>query len=110
MRVFGVSTGDELTYRRWVRIFCILLPLLFLASFAFFKTPKELVLAGGFMGALMLPLLGVAALYFRYRRCDARLIPGKIWDVGLWVSVAGLFVAGGFALYTKVVAELISGK
>lgn len=110
LRVFGVSTGDELTYRRWVRIFCILLPLLFLASFAFFKTPKELVLAGGFMGALMLPLLGVAALYFRYRRCDIRLIPGKIWDVGLWVSVAGLFVAGGFALYTKVVAELIGGK
>jgi Mn2+/Fe2+ NRAMP family transporter len=110
LRVFGVSTGDEATYRRWVRIFCIILPLLFLASFAFFKTPKELVLAGGFMGALMLPLLGVAALYFRYRRCDARLIPGKLWDVGLWISVAGLFVAGGFALYTKVVTELIGGR
>jgi hypothetical protein len=62
------------------------------------------------MGALMLPLLGVAALHFRYQRCDARLSPGKLWDVGLWVSVAGLFVAGGFALYTKVVAELIGGK
>jgi Mn2+/Fe2+ NRAMP family transporter len=102
LRVFGVSKGDEKTYRLWVRLFCIGLPLLFLASYAFFKTPKQLVLAGGFMGALMLPLLGVAALYFRYRRCDARLVPGKLWDIGLWISIVGLFIAGGYALYDKV--------
>ena len=106
LRVFGVSSGGEAAYRYWVRVFCITLPLLFLASSAFFQAPKELVLAGGFMGALMLPLLGVAALYFRYRRCDARLVPGKVWDFSLWVSCAGLFVAGGYALYSKVVAEL----
>jgi hypothetical protein len=93
----------------WVRGFNIVLPLLFLASFAFFKAPKQLVLAGGFMGALMLPLLGVAALYFRYRRCDARLLPGRLWDIGLWLSCAGLFIAGGYALYSKVVLDLIGG-
>ncbi len=106
LRLFGLSNGDEKAYRFWVRIFCIALPLLFLGSYAFFKAPKQLVLAGGFMGALMLPLLGVAALYFRYRRCDARLVPGKLWDIGLWVSIAGLFVAGGYALYSKVI-ELV---
>lgn len=106
LRVFGVSNGDESTYRWWVRAFCIALPLLFLASYAFFKAPKQLVLAGGFMGALMLPVLGVAALYFRYRRCDARLVPGKLWDIGLWISIAGLFVAGGYALYSKLTEVL----
>ncbi|MFK7852316.1 MAG: Nramp family divalent metal transporter [Akkermansiaceae bacterium] len=109
LRVFGVAKNDEATFRRWVKIFCIVLPLLFLASFAFFKAPKELVLAGGFMGALMLPLLGVGALYFRYRRCDARLVPGRVWDIGLWISVVGLFIAGGYALYDKVVVKLIGG-
>lgn len=103
LRVFGVSDGDETTYRWWVRTFCIVLPLLFLGSYVFFNAPKQLVLAGGFMGALMLPLLGVAALFFRYRRCDARLVPGRLWDIGLWVSCAGLLVAGGYALYTKVI-------
>jgi len=103
LRVFGVSAGDERTYRWWVRTFCIVLPLLFLGSYIFFNAPKQLVLAGGFMGALMLPLLGVAALYFRYRRCDARLVPGRLWDTGLWLSCAGLFVAGAYALYTKVI-------
>lgn len=101
LRVFKISNGDEETYRRWVKIFCIVLPILFLASFAFFKAPELLVKAGGFMGALMLPFLGVAALYFRYRRCDARLVPGRLWDIGLWLSIAGLFVAGGYALYSK---------
>ena len=109
LRVFGVADDDEQTYRRWVRTFCITLPLLFLGSFAFFKAPKQLVLAGGFMGALMLPLLGVAALYFRYRRCDPRLAPGRLSDIGLWISCAGLFVAGGYALYDKVIVSLIGG-
>jgi Mn2+/Fe2+ NRAMP family transporter len=107
LRVFGLSSGDEHSRRSWIRIFCIGLPLLFLASYAFFKAPKQLVLAGGFMGALMLPLLGVAALYFRYRRCDARLVPSRLWDIGLWISCAGLFLAGGYALYTTVAVQLL---
>jgi Mn2+/Fe2+ NRAMP family transporter len=107
LRVFGVSAGDERSQRWWIRVFCITLPLLFLASFAYFKAPKQLVLAGGFMGSLMLPLLGVAALFFRYRRCGARLAPGRLWDGGLWLSCVGLFVAGGYAFYTTVVLEFI---
>jgi hypothetical protein len=107
LRVFGMSAGDERARLWWVRTFCIVLPLVFLASYAFFKAPKQLVLAGGFMGALMLPLLGVAALYFRYHRCDARLTPGRLWDAGLWLSCAGLFVAGGYAFYTNVVLQFM---
>lgn len=107
LRVFGVTSGDELAYRKCVRTFCIFLPLLFLASYAFFKAPEQLVLAGGFMGALILPFLGVAALYFRYRRCDARLTPSRLWDIGLWISVAGLFIAGGYSLYTHVYVKLV---
>lgn len=103
LRVFGVSAGGERNHRFWVKIFCGTLPFLFLASYAFFKAPKQLVLAGGFMGALMLPLLGIAGLYFRYRRCDAALAPGRWWDLGLWLSVIGMFIAGGYAFYDKVI-------
>lgn len=107
LRVFGATSGDEKAYRRWVMLFCIFLPLLFLASYAFFKAPEQLVLAGGFMGALILPFLGVAALHFRYRCCDSRLAPSKLWDIGLWISVVGLFVAGGYSIYTNVYVKLI---
>ena len=107
MRIFGVIKGDEESYRRWIRIFCIVFPLIFLASYAFFRAPKQLVLAGGFMGALMLPFLGLAALFFRYKRCDARLAPGRAWDIGLWISCIGMFITGGYALYSKVFLELL---
>jgi Mn2+/Fe2+ NRAMP family transporter len=110
LRVFGVAANDERSHRSRVRIFCIVLPMLFLASYAYFKAPKQLVLAGGFMGALMLPLLGIAALYFRYRRCDATLAPGRLWDFGLWLSCAGLFVAGGYAFYTTVILDLLGNS
>jgi Mn2+/Fe2+ NRAMP family transporter len=110
MRVFGLSNGGETSYVFWTRIFCGVLPLLFLGCFAFIsKNPEQLVLAGGFMGALMLPLLGVTALYGRYRRCDDRLRPSAMWDVFLWISVAGLFIAGGWALYDKVLKDLFGG-
>lgn len=48
----------------------------------------------------MLPMLGGAALCFRYRRCDKRITPGKFWDLWLWLwlwlSALGLLVAGGW--------------
>lgn len=105
LQVFGIVAKNETTQRRWVRIFSISLPLLFLGSYVYFQAPKQLVLAGGFMGALMLPLLGIAALFFRYRRCDPRLTPGRLWDMGLWISCAGLLIAGSYAFYDKVLAH-----
>ena len=111
LRVFGVSAGGDKAYVFWTRIFCGTLPLLFLGSFAFISSnPEQLVLAGGFMGALMLPLLGVTALYGRYRRTDDRLVPTIVWDAFLWLSVAGMFVAGGWALYDKVLKQFIEGS
>lgn len=102
LRVFGLSKGKEDARRLIILRFSIGLPVLFLASYAYFHAPQQLVLAGGFMGALMLPLLGVAALFFRYRRSDERLLSGRLWDIGLWLSVLGLFIAGAYALYDKV--------
>ena len=107
LRVFGVSKGGESAYVFWTRVFCVVLPLLFFASFACVQAPKQLVLAGGFMGALMLPVLGVTALYGRYYRCDSRLRPSLVWDAFLWLSVFGLFIAGGWAFYKKIIEPFI---
>ncbi|MFN3166192.1 MAG: Nramp family divalent metal transporter [Phycisphaeraceae bacterium] len=109
VRVFGLSEHSERAYRFWTKVFCGVLPVLFLACFTFIPAPRELVLAGGFMGALMLPLLGVTALYSRYRRTDARLLPSGVWDAFLWLSVVGLFIAGGWAFYTKIIEPLMKG-
>lgn len=110
MRVFGLSAGGEKAYRRWTTVFCIVFPLLFLATFAFFQAPKQLVLAGGFMGSMMFPLLGIAALHFRYSRSDDRLKPGKLWDFCLWISFAGFLIVGGWGLYAKVILSFIGSE
>ena len=91
LRVQGAITlrepGDRM---RWVRLFCVVFPLVDLVAFLFVKNPVLMVTVGGFVQALMLPLVGAAALFLRYRRTDVRLRPGPLWDVFLWASVAAL--------------------
>jgi manganese transport protein len=79
--------GDRM---RWVRRFCVAFPLIDLLLFAFVKNPVLMVTIGGFVQALMLPMIGGAALFLRYRRTDRRLTPGLAWDIFLWMSVAAL--------------------
>jgi len=94
IRVFGVGARTERGRVFWVRALCVLFPTFSLTVYAFIPAPVGLVLAGGVAQAVILPVLGGATLYFRYRRCDPRITPGRLWDVLLWVSVAGLCVAG----------------
>ncbi len=109
MRIFGLSKGDEKARRFWIVVFCVLFPLLSLTVYVFVRAPKEMVLASGLMQAIMLPMLGAAALFFRYRRCDDRVRPGGVWDVCLWISCAGLLLAGGWAFFDKVSSVFLNG-
>jgi len=54
----------------------------------------------------MLPMLAAAALYFRYRRCDERIAPGRLWDVCLWLSALGLLIAGTWAALVEIVPQV----
>jgi Mn2+/Fe2+ NRAMP family transporter len=94
VRVFGLGAESQQARRAWVRTFCVGFPLFALTVYAFIPAPPRLVLAGGVMQAIMLPMLAVATLYFRYFRCDRRIAPGRLWDWLLWGSALGLLVAG----------------
>jgi hypothetical protein len=50
----------------------------------------------------MLPMVGGAALFLRYRRTDRRLAPGLLWDLLLWVSVAALTATAYIGLRDQV--------
>jgi Mn2+/Fe2+ NRAMP family transporter len=97
MRVFGLSRGGEVARVFWVKLFCGLFPPFCLVVYLFIRAPVALILASGIMQAIMLPMLGGAALYFRYRRMDHRLRPGVLWDAALWFSFLALLVV---ALWT----------
>ena len=94
VRVFGGRDNSEAANRRWIRIFSALFPCLCLGVYLFYQQPKVLVLTSGVMQAIMLPMLGAGALYFRYRCCDDRIKPGRVWDAMLWISALAMLFAG----------------
>lgn len=94
VKVFGVGARTPQTRRRWVKGFCVFLPTLALVFCLWIRRPEKLILASGVMQGIMLPMLAGATLYYRYRRCDERIRPGRVWDVLLWLSALGMFIAG----------------
>ncbi|MCH5374745.1 MAG: Nramp family divalent metal transporter, partial [Planctomycetes bacterium] len=97
--VLGFASKNQSANRRRVVFFSALFPMLCLVIYVLFPSPARLVLISGVMQAIMLPMLAIAGLYFRYRRNDARLTPGALWDTLLWISAAGMFVAGVWTLF-----------
>lgn len=77
----------------WVKFFCVFFPIADFFLFYWIKDPVVMVIIGGVTQALMLPMIGAAAVYLRYRRTDRRITPGVAWDVFLWVSLAALTLA-----------------
>lgn len=99
-RVITLRTPED--RMRWVRWFCIVFPLVDLVLYLFVKNPVLMVTIGGFVQALVLPFIGAAALFLRYRRTDRRLTAGLVWDVFLWVSVAALTATATIGLYNQL--------
>ena len=103
LRVVGLLPTGEQANRQAVTFLSGFLPMLCLIVFLLMpKAPEQLVLFSGMMQAVMLPMLAGAALYFRYRRNDARVSPGPLWDVFLWVSAAGMLLAATFLIYGEL--------
>src|SRR5690606_11904838 len=109
-RVFRLGKPGEQAHRSRTRILCFFFPFLSLGVYYFYRESGRLVLYSGICQGIMLPMLGAASLFFRYRRCDPRLQPGKLWDALLWISVVGLLVSGAWTvlvlIYPQIQAKL----
>jgi len=96
--LFGLHDGSETTRVKWTRNICVVWPLLAAVLYTLVRRPTAMVLACGTAQAVMLPMLGAAALYFRYKRSDKDLRSGRLWDVMLWLSLIGFIIISGWAL------------
>jgi Mn2+/Fe2+ NRAMP family transporter len=96
-RVPGVRNDNDV--KRWTKYLCGAIPII--AMLIYFANPKpvSLVMISGLAQAIMLPMLGFAALYYRYYRCDPRLQPGSAWTAFLWISFGGLLLTGVWGVY-----------
>ena len=90
MAVTGVIVDTPASRVRWIKILSGVFPMLCLAIYWLFPQPGALVLLSGAAQMLMLPMLGYAAIVFRYRDTPPALRPGRIWDSLLWISVVAM--------------------
>jgi len=97
VRLLGVYPRDDAEARlRWRNRFVVVLATLPAVFFWCFESPVRMVVAGGVAQALMLPLIGFAAIYVRHTRLPRELQPSAFTTAALWVSTA---VMAGFAAY-----------
>lgn len=97
VRVLGVYRREEAAARlAWRNRFVVVLATLPALFYWLFESPVRMVVAGGVAQALMLPLIGFAAIYVRHTRLPRELQPSLPTTAVLWLSTAVMF---GFAAY-----------
>jgi Mn2+/Fe2+ NRAMP family transporter len=98
----GLIPNDQKLKNRLIKGLGVVLPIICVTCYAFFKKPVLLILISGSMQALMLPIVGFAVLYFRYKKSDKRIGYSKIWDFMLWLSFISFLVLGVYQLQSKI--------
>jgi Mn2+/Fe2+ NRAMP family transporter len=99
----GYHRTDSVTRLKWRRRFVILLSIVPVILYWFIESPVQMVVMGGVAQAMMLPLIGLAALYLRHQQLPADVQPSALTTLLLWVST---IVMAAFAIY-YVISRLI---
>ena len=97
-----LDRSDERVRQRAISSLGVLLPALCLLFFWMGLNPVQGVIASGVMQGLMLPVLALASVYFRFRRTHRQLAPSRVWDAFLMLSVFGMLLAGAWGAGVQV--------
>ncbi|MFM1747810.1 MAG: hypothetical protein RLZZ188_1476 [Verrucomicrobiota bacterium] len=105
LEVFGLKTHrDEADRQLTLRRLSVAFPVLWTLIFLLWGEPVTLVFVGAVAQGLMLPFLGMLALYLHHRLTPPELRPGTLWRSGLWLSAACMAVAGGYQVVTRLLS------
>jgi Mn2+/Fe2+ NRAMP family transporter len=102
-KVFGlISRDNPRTHEKALVFFSVLIPSLSFSMYLTGADPVTLVLIAGMAQAIMLPMIGIGSLYFRYRMTDPRLKPSRLWDTMLVLSCLGLLITGIWGVLSRL--------
>ncbi|MBL4886390.1 MAG: hypothetical protein JKY95_17905 [Planctomycetaceae bacterium] len=96
-----IKRGDQKAHRKSIAILAVILPLTCLFLFCTNMNPVVAVLSAGIMQGILLPMLGIGALYFRFYQSDKRLKSSKLFDFFLILSCIGFFISGSWVVFVK---------
>jgi hypothetical protein len=86
------------TRRRWIRVFTVVLPLVWGAAYLLVSSPVIMVQIGGVMTGIFLLAVVVAVWYLRHREVDPRLYGGRAFTLVLLVSSVAIGLLGLYTL------------
>jgi manganese transport protein len=97
VRLTGAYAREDARSRlKWRSRFVVILAAVPAVLYWFLESPVEMVVAGGVAQALLLPLIGIAAVYLRHTHLQYDIQPSRGTTVALWFAAA---VMTAFALY-----------
>jgi manganese transport protein len=103
MRMLGrYERHDAVRRRQWRDRFVAVLATLPALFYWFFESPVQMVVAGGIAQALMLPLIGSAAILLQRRHLPKDIRPSIAVSVLLWVSTAVMFGFAGYYVWSRL--------
>jgi manganese transport protein len=76
--------------------FVVLLGVVPVALFLTVQAPVAMVMVGGIVQAVMLPVISIGAIYLRHRRLPPEVAPSPATTVALWVTTAAMVVMMGY--------------
>ncbi len=99
LTVLGVvHPGSQTHMQHSVSMLSIILPIVTLTIYLTGINPVRLIVLGGIVQALFLPVVSISVLYLRYRVTDPDLHPGRLWDAALVTASLSFVVVGVFSL------------
>jgi manganese transport protein len=99
--LFGLArpTTTEVERQRRLRVISLILPISWVAIYLIWGQPVTLVVIGAVAQGLMLPFLGVLAVWLHHRHPVAAVQSGRPWRVALWLSALSMATAGGYQVW-----------
>ena len=92
-RLGGMFAPDDIERRLAFRSrFVVLLTAVPIALFWTLESPVRMVMLGGIAQSMMLPIVGIAALYLRHRRLPPDVRPSGATTAALWIATALIVV------------------
>lgn len=97
---FGwIGNSDLEERKKWVGILAWVFPAIWVVTFLFVNLPGFMVLSGGVVGSVLLLVVVAAAVRFRSKNRDLRLISGPWSELMFWLSVTSILAVSAYGLF-----------
>ena len=101
--LFGVLRWIDFTdmkvRMRTIRWLAVVFPVLWTIAFLLIKLPVLMVTIGGIATFIMLLIIVIAGLFYRFRSADQMLSPGKFYNLALLISCLSIIFVGLYGVF-----------